>query len=174
MKRKEIKFVRVQRIHSSDVVGTYGSMYLPTEDFYEPCIYLKTLEPSTPVIPVGIYDLKLTYSPKFSKKVPYCSYKGVPLVCGVTGHSGIRIHVGNYKRNTEGCILVGLHFNGVSLLKSAAGYHRLLKFLSDPSYDYKIVIGDDKKSSYDLYLDYCLNHPLENMFENEKEEDLPF
>lgn len=50
-------------------------------------------------IPMGTYNVVLSYSPKFKKILP--------LVDDVKGFSGIRIHQGNTADDTEGCILVG-------------------------------------------------------------------
>lgn len=50
-------------------------------------------------IPMGKYNVVLSYSPKFKKILP--------LVDNVKGFSGIRIHQGNTADDTEGCILVG-------------------------------------------------------------------
>lgn len=50
-------------------------------------------------IPIGRYNVVITYSPKFKKYLP--------LVENVKGFSGIRIHQGNTANDTEGCILVG-------------------------------------------------------------------
>ena len=50
-------------------------------------------------IPTGRYQVTLTYSPRFKKKLP--------LVMNVPGYDGIRIHSGNKAKDTEGCILCG-------------------------------------------------------------------
>lgn len=85
---------------------------------------LQTLEPSHPIIPDGTYLLDFTYSPTFSKKYPYTVVLGgkVPLITGVTGHSGVRIHVGNYPSDTKGCILVGTVGTDSSVLNSSLAY----------------------------------------------------
>ena len=60
-----------------------------------------TLERKSKLIPVGQYNVDITYSPKFKKKLP--------LVYGktVSERRGIRIHAGNTVNDTEGCILIG-------------------------------------------------------------------
>lgn len=50
-------------------------------------------------ISAGRYEIILTYSPKFKRILP--------LLVGVPGFDGIRIHFGNDENDTEGCILVG-------------------------------------------------------------------
>jgi len=50
-------------------------------------------------IPKGTYDIRLTYSPRFKKKLP--------LLVNVPGFTGIRIHAGNTAKDTEGCLLPG-------------------------------------------------------------------
>lgn len=60
-----------------------------------------TLERKSKLIPVGLYDLDLTYSPKFKKKLPLVHNKSV------SERRGIRIHAGNTVNDTEGCILIG-------------------------------------------------------------------
>ena len=60
-----------------------------------------TLERKSKLVPVGQYDLDLTYSPKFKKKLPLVHNKSV------SERRGIRIHAGNTVNDTEGCILIG-------------------------------------------------------------------
>lgn len=51
-------------------------------------------------IPSGKYKVILNYSARFKKVLP--------LLIGVKGFTGVRIHAGNTVENTEGCILVGM------------------------------------------------------------------
>ena len=51
-------------------------------------------------IPRGQYGLIISYSPRFKRDLP--------LLTGVPGFSGVRIHTGNRPEDTEGCLLPGL------------------------------------------------------------------
>ena len=50
-------------------------------------------------IPEGWYKIQVTHSPKFGRLLPLLYY--------VPGFEGIRIHAGNNRNHTSGCILVG-------------------------------------------------------------------
>ena len=61
-------------------------------------------------IPYGKYEVKYTFSPKFSKNKTYKSFikNGLmPEICNVPQFTGIRIHSGNFNKDTYGCLLVG-------------------------------------------------------------------
>ena len=51
-------------------------------------------------IPTGMYEVKLTMSNRFKKVLP--------LLLNVKNFEGVRIHAGNTKADTHGCILVGM------------------------------------------------------------------
>jgi hypothetical protein len=55
-------------------------------------------------IPVGKYDVRITMSNRFKKMLP--------LLIDVPNYVGVRIHKGNTEKDTEGCILVGMHTDG--------------------------------------------------------------
>ena len=57
-------------------------------------------------IPAGTYPLRLTYSPKFRRKMW--------LVDDVPGRSGIRIHPANYWNQLQGCIAPGLRLKDLN------------------------------------------------------------
>lgn len=50
-------------------------------------------------IPLGTYEIAMTYSVRFKKVLP--------LLLNIPGFTGIRIHNGVTEHHTEGCILVG-------------------------------------------------------------------
>ncbi len=52
-------------------------------------------------IPAGRYRVRNTFSPKFGRVVPQ--------IMDVPMFEGIRIHGGNTRGDTEGCLLLGMH-----------------------------------------------------------------
>jgi len=73
-------------------------------------------------IPEGRYQIKITFSNRFKKPLP--EFLNVP------GYEGIRIHVGNYPRDTEGCLLPGLTPSKDCVLNSKPAFDALFKKLS--------------------------------------------
>ncbi len=131
----------------SNKYGTFGTL-----DFDG--LSLSTLEPYRPIIPQGSYLLTFTYSPRFGEKSPYREYKGlVPLVNGVSGHEGIRIHVGNYLQDTQGCILVGSYHDDNMIFDSRMAYRNLMlrvqqrKFYN-PNTFYVLRVIDDYEQQF--------------------------
>ena len=86
-------------------------------------------------IPTGIYQVLLTYSPKYKKIMP--------LVNNVKGYSGIRIHSGNTAKDTEGCLLVGKNKEVGKVLESRATFNALFKRLQQAKG--KIIIDIQRK-----------------------------
>lgn len=80
---------------------TLGKLYIDRKYFCD------TLEPPTVsnarhpkgAISEGWYKIQVTRSPKFGRLLPLLYY--------VPGFEGIRIHAGNNRDHTSGCILVG-------------------------------------------------------------------
>ncbi len=52
-------------------------------------------------IPYGKYEIITSYSNRFKDYLP--------LLVNVPGYEGIRIHPGNYAKDTEGCLLPGIY-----------------------------------------------------------------
>ena len=78
-----------------------------------------TLENAANAIPTGVYMVQNSKSPKFKRELPLVWNSGVP------SSRGIRIHLGNTAKDSQGCILVGMGRNYArpnaepSLLESA-------------------------------------------------------
>ena len=64
-----------------------------------------TLENAAKAIPAGLYKLSNSQSPKFKRELPLVYNDKVPAT------RGIRIHVGNSAKDSNGCILVGMGQN---------------------------------------------------------------
>lgn len=79
-------------------------------------------------IPVGSYQVIVNYSNRFKKELP--------LLIGVEGFVGVRIHSGNSSEDTEGCILVGKGLNqaGDRITDSRSAMNELMQLL-DGAYD---------------------------------------
>lgn len=109
----------LKRIHFGDTF-TVGQLYQITDLGENPICY--TLEDkyrevegqdvkvwkeqNQTAIPKGTYDVSITFSNRFQTRLP--------LLANVPGFTGIRIHSGNSSKNTEGCILVGMTWDGKS------------------------------------------------------------
>ena len=74
-------------------------------------------------IPIGTYKVTITYSNRFKKLLP--------LINNVKGFSGIRIHSGNTKEDTSGCILVGFNTEVGKVINSKVTYNKLFNLLQD-------------------------------------------
>lgn len=90
-------------------------------------------------IPTGRYMVTLKVkSPKYSLRKQYDFCGGyVPRLVNVPAYEGVLIHIGNYPKDTEGCILVGKNTKVGAVLESAATFRKLyaiLKEVKEPIY----------------------------------------
>ena len=84
-------------------------------------------------IPAGRYEVVLNMSNRFKRYMP--------LLLNVPNFAGIRIHNGNTKEHTEGCILVGYENGNDGFLgNSRAAFTDLMKVLSKVEKKEKIFI----------------------------------
>lgn len=67
-------------------------------------LHVATLENADYLIPAGKYPLKMSYSPKFDKRMPE--------ICDVPERDGIRIHMGTRPVHSTGCVLVSSFAQG--------------------------------------------------------------
>lgn len=72
-------------------------------------------------IPKGTYKIVVDYSPRFKVKMPR--------LLKVKGFTGIRIHWGNWAKDTLGCPLVGLGLTTTGVSRSKDAYKKLMTLL---------------------------------------------
>jgi hypothetical protein len=87
-------------------------------------------------IPAGTYQCKPFNGEKF---------KNVYEVCNVPGRSAILIHVGNYEKDTSGCVLVGLGVDPARsapmIMKSTNAMHMLRGLIGGNDFELEVVNG---------------------------------
>jgi hypothetical protein len=80
--------------------------------------------PGETAIPSGDYKVTITPSTRFKRDLP--------LINGVDGFSGVRIHTGNTSEDTEGCIIVGMTWDGDDFVGgSRVAFQQVFKMISD-------------------------------------------
>ena len=123
----------------------FGQLYVDGEYFCD------TLENTDYAIPSGFYRLRVTMSPRFKIFLP--------ILDGVIGRTGIRIHAGNTIDHTEGCILVGeADLPNLRLLSSLKTLHRLCDVLlnyQNQNHNEEMYIEVSEPDDYPLYDVLC-------------------
>ena len=78
-------------------------------------------------IPYGRYRITLkVQSPKYSMKKQYKRCNGyLPRLLNVPGYEGVLIHIGNYAKDSCGCILVGENTKKGAVLNSTTWFWKL-------------------------------------------------
>ena len=87
--------------------------------------------PKKSAIPEGSYRVVVTKSRRFQKYLP--------LLVGVPGFEGVRIHAGNTSRDTEGCILVGQNLQVGKVLWSRITLEKLMKLIENEKVIYLTI-----------------------------------
>ncbi len=82
-------------------------------------------------IPYGRYRITLkVQSPKYALKKQYAKCKGyLPRLLNVPAFEGILIHIGNYAKDSAGCILVGENTRKGAVLNSTYWFWKLYALL---------------------------------------------
>ena len=83
-------------------------------------------------IPLGRYEVTITVSQRFKR--------ALPLLLGVPGYEGIRIHTGNTKADTSGCLLPGKKKGTNQVFESTAAFNELFKLIGDALLNEKVYI----------------------------------
>ena len=87
--------------------------------------------PRKSAIPEGTYRVVITKSQRFGRYLP--------LLVGVPGFEGVRIHSGNTSRDTEGCILVGHNLQVGKVLWSRITLEKLMKLIENEKEIFLII-----------------------------------
>lgn len=74
-------------------------------------------------IPYGKYEIQVTYSPKFKRKLP--------LLLNVRHFEGIRIHRGNTEKDSSGCLIPGENTKRGMVLNSTKYELELTNLIED-------------------------------------------
>lgn len=100
------------------------------QDMQIPVLRAKKRKGKT-AIPTGRYRVTLEVkSPKYSKGRQYAFCDGyLPRLINVPAFEGVLIHIGNYPRDTEGCILVGKNTVVGAVMESTATFKKLYEVL---------------------------------------------
>ena len=84
--------------------------------------------PGVTAIPAGTYDLSLRneggMTKRYAKKFPDM-HKGMIWLRDVPDFKYVYIHIGNYPKDTEGCILVGTRAKQEMIVGSTDAYRRM-------------------------------------------------
>jgi len=114
--------------HFKGPLYTIGKLYIDGEyfcDTLEDTVRVEKIKHET-AIPTGTYEIIINESPKYKKMMP--------LLVRVPGFEGIRIHTGNTRKDTSGCILVGVNSQKGKVLRSREKYNDLMYILSGALY----------------------------------------
>lgn len=103
---------------------------LQTDSIYD-IQEVKNIFPERTAIPKGQYKMSINViSPKYSTIKKFKSIGGkMPRLLDVPGFTGVLIHTGNTAKDSQGCILVGLHKEGGTIINSTATFFGLYKEL---------------------------------------------
>ena len=96
--------------------------------------------PKKSAIPEGSYRVVVTKSQRFQKYLP--------LLVGVPGFEGVRIHAGNTNKDTEGCILVGQNLQVGKVLWSRITLEKLMKLIENEKEIYLTILNTWQYDKY--------------------------
>jgi hypothetical protein len=131
--QKQIKIIRDIR----DEAKTMGRIYVGG-DFIGYTLELpwKDNQPRISCIPTGTYEVVFRDDPGSAYKYKHLHVKNVP------GRSWILFHVGNFLKDTKGCILPGLSRSGQTVSSSRKAFNNLMDKLEGAT-SIKLVIENE-------------------------------
>ncbi|MCK9402917.1 MAG: DUF5675 family protein [Chitinophagaceae bacterium] len=99
---------------------------MPLEEIKEKKVFAQT------AIPSGTYEVVITWSDRFKQYMP--------LLLGVPGYVGIRMHSGKKAADTAGCLITGSEIGENEVINSRAAYRTLVAKLKAAEKKEKIFI----------------------------------
>ena len=132
----ETRVLQVNRevCNANGIFGTLqlGASAVPTG--------LVTLENPQYAIPTGTYRANFRYSPSLGYITPYLYNED-------TGRSYILFHIGNYQKNSQGCVLIGSKWDSVTdpkmIVQSQTGFISLMQTILK----FSVMTGGNQYSS---------------------------
>ncbi len=126
----ELKLIRETKTNDS----TIGKLYI--DEIYH-CYTLEDKEREVKVqnvtaIPKGKYEVIINFSNRFQQQMP--------LLLNVPNFEGVRIHWGNYSKDTEGCILLGTSKAVNMIGNSRTAYAKFMSVIKKVTKKEKIFI----------------------------------
>ena len=100
-------------------------------------------------IPAGIYPFRWRSVGKWAKRFSAKGYPGSLEICDVPNYTDVLCHIGNTKRDTMGCLLVGMSAN---LANMTIGSSRVAC---------KVLYDEVKRRGGDWQIDYYDNDALD-------------
>jgi len=126
--------ITLERAYLPDRSATLGRLIIDDTELYTLEPPWRDNEPCVSCIPEGTYPLQLRDSPIVQRTSRGVYPEGWEIT-EVPNRTFIMFHVGNWVRDTEGCVLVGENFtwhwkNGPTVANSVAGFNRFMEALS--------------------------------------------
>lgn len=117
----KLRLVRTLKTNKS----TIGDLSIDNSWF---CYILERVEQQTPeneggpvAIPKGTYDVVVDWSNKFQRNMPH--------ILAVPGRTGIRIHPGNFPKDSVGCLIPGATKGEDCVAQSKITFEKLFRLL---------------------------------------------
>jgi hypothetical protein len=114
--------------------GTSGTLLVEGEPF------CKTLElpwaanaQNLSCIPEGTYPVKLLPSLRWGRPMPHIE--------NVPNRSNIEIHIGNFLKDTDGCVLLGTKYVGEALLGSTVAFNAFMSWFGSIGNEATVTIS---------------------------------
>ena len=122
--------MKLTRLKTSEH-GTFGRLQLPSGTVLSTLeLPWKDNQRQISCIPPAIYQCDIVNSPKFGR---------VYQVKDVPNRSHILIHAGNWTKDTQGCILVGMSNNDTQLFESRKALNLLMNELNGQSFKLEVI-----------------------------------